>query len=250
MLPSSEMLPMVKVESLVVLPVPETVMELPTTNPSDFQFPRSRVMVSASAPLSAKTRSGLDSMATLGLAAHGYGIRYDYGIFAQRFENGWQMEEPDEWLRFGNPWENARPEYVLPINFYGRVKETEQGPRWVDSEQVYAMAYDTPIPGYRNNTVNTLRLWSAKAPTNFNLKFFNNGDYLKAVCDRNQAENISRVLYPKDNMFEGKELRLKQEYFLVAASLHDILRRFKSSKSMNSDCTPNCFDSLPDKVRN
>ncbi|VDI11092.1 glycogen phosphorylase, muscle form-like isoform X1 [Mytilus galloprovincialis] len=190
----------------------------------------------------------LDSMATLGLAAYGYGIRYDYGIFAQKIENGWQVEEPDEWLRYGNPWEKARPEYVLPINFYGRVEDNGGKKRWVDTQVVFAMPYDSPIPGYGNNTVNTMRLWSAKASSNFDLKFFNNGEYIQAVCDRNEAENISRVLYPNDNFFEGKELRLKQEYFLVAATLQDIIRRFKSSRFGSRDPIRTSFDSFPDKV--
>ena len=190
----------------------------------------------------------LDSMATLGLAAYGYGLRYDYGIFAQKIVNGWQVEEPDEWLRYGNPWEKARPEYVLPINFYGRVEESHGKKRWVDTQVVFAMPYDSPIPGYGNNTVNTMRLWSAKASNNFNLEFFNNGEYIQAVCDRNEAENISRVLYPNDNMFEGKELRLKQEYFLVAATLQDIIRRFKSSKFGSRDPIRTSFEAFPDKV--
>lgn len=172
----------------------------------------------------------LDSMATLGLAAYGYGLRYDYGIFTQSIKDGWQVEEPDDWLRYGNPWEIARPEYTIPVQFYGRVEQSSDGPRWVDTQTVLAMPYDSPIPGYGNNCVNTLRLWSAKAPASFNLQFFNSGEYIQAVCDRNVAENISRVLYPNDNFFEGRELRLKQEYFLVAATLHDVVRRFKSSK--------------------
>jgi len=153
----------------------------------------------------------LDSMATLGLAAYGYGIRYDYGIFSQRLQNGWQVEDPDDWLRYGCPWEKARPEYCLPVNFYGRVVEENGKKKWVDNQTVFAMPYDSPIPGYMNNTVNTMRLWSARAPNQFNLEFFNNGQYIQAVCDRNLAENISRVLYPNDNFFSGKELRLKQE---------------------------------------
>lgn len=186
----------------------------------------------------------MDSMATLGMAVHGYGIRYDYGIFEQKIRGGWQLEEPDEWLRYGNPWEYPRPELTIPVQFYGRIEHNEQGSRWVDTQMVHAMAYDTPVPGFKNNTVNTLRLWSAKATRSFNLNFFNNGEYLQAVCDRNLAENISRVLYPNDNAFEGKELRLKQEYFLVAASLHDIIRRYKSPKSGHTDS----FDGFPDKV--
>ncbi|CAD5113172.1 DgyrCDS2361 [Dimorphilus gyrociliatus] len=235
----------------------------------------------------------LDSMATLGLAAYGYGIRYDYGIFTQRIKDGWQVEEPDDWLRYGNPWEKARPEYTIPVNFYGRVDNSTGKARWVDTticfampydspipgysnncvntlrlwsakapasfklqffcsvnffQVVYAMPYDSPVPGYGNNVVNTMRLWSAKAPSSFHLEFFNSGDYIQAVCDRNLAENISRVLYPNDNFFEGKELRLKQEYFLVAATLQDIIRRFKSSKFGSKDPVRTSFDLFSEKV--
>uniref|UniRef100_A0A672KE99 Alpha-1,4 glucan phosphorylase n=1 Tax=Sinocyclocheilus grahami TaxID=75366 RepID=A0A672KE99_SINGR len=189
----------------------------------------------------------LDSMATLGLAAYGYGIRYEYGIFNQKIRDGWQVEEADDWLRYGNPWEKARPEFMLPVHFYGRVEEEDgKEPKWVDTQVVLAMPYDTPIPGYMNNTVNTMRLWSARAPNDFNLRDFNVGDYIQAVLDRNLAENISRVLYPNDNFFEGKELRLKQEYFVVAATLQDVIRRFKTSKRNCSG--PLSFDSFPDKV--
>uniref|UniRef100_A0A6I8SHC9 Alpha-1,4 glucan phosphorylase n=1 Tax=Xenopus tropicalis TaxID=8364 RepID=A0A6I8SHC9_XENTR len=190
----------------------------------------------------------LDSMATLGLAAYGYGIRYEYGIFNQKIKDGWQVEEADDWLRHGNPWEKARPEFMLPVHFYGRVESTKTGPRWVDTQVVLAMPYDTPVPGYMNNTVNTMRLWSARAPNDFNLRDFNVGDYIQAVLDRNLAENISRVLYPNDNFFEGKELRLKQEYFVVAASLQDIIRRFKASKLGCRDSVRTSFDSFPEKV--
>uniref|UniRef100_A0A4W4EGY9 Alpha-1,4 glucan phosphorylase n=1 Tax=Electrophorus electricus TaxID=8005 RepID=A0A4W4EGY9_ELEEL len=190
----------------------------------------------------------LDSMATLGLAAYGYGIRYEFGIFNQKISNGWQVEEADDWLRYGNPWEKARPEYMLPVHFYGRVEHTGAGPKWVDTQVVLAMPYDTPVPGFKNNTVNTMRLWSAKAPNDFNLQEFNVGDYIQAVLDRNLAENISRVLYPNDNFFEGKELRLKQEYFVVAATLQDIIRRFKSSKFGCRDPVRTSFESFPDKV--
>ncbi|RDD47359.1 Glycogen phosphorylase [Trichoplax sp. H2] len=164
----------------------------------------------------------LDSLATLSYPAYGYGIRYEYGIFTQKIVNGNQIEEPDDWLRYGNPWEKPRPEYIIPVNYYGRVEEHDGVCKWVDTTQVMAMPYDTPIPGYDNNTVNTLRLWSCKSSKDFDLSHFNAGDYVQAVCDRNLAENISRVLYPNDNFFIGKELRLKQEYFLVAATLHDI----------------------------
>jgi starch phosphorylase len=190
----------------------------------------------------------LDSMATLGLAAYGYGIRYEYGIFAQKITNGEQQEEPDDWLRFGNPWEKARPEFMLPVNFFGRVIDTDEGKKWVDTQVVFAMPYDNPIPGYGNNVVNTLRLWSAKSPIDFNLKFFNDGDYIQAVLDRNLAENISRVLYPNDNFFEGKELRLKQEYFMCAATLQDIIRRYKASKFGSREALRTDFKHFPDKV--
>nr|XP_034954531.1 glycogen phosphorylase, liver form [Zootoca vivipara] len=190
----------------------------------------------------------LDSMATLGLAAYGYGIRYEYGIFNQKIRDGWQVEEADDWLRHGNPWEKARPEYMLPIHFYGRVEHTQTGVRWIDTQVVLALPYDTPIPGYMNNTVNTMRLWSARAPNDFNLRDFNVGDYIQAVLDRNVAENISRVLYPNDNFFEGKELRLKQEYFVVAATLQDIIRRFKASKFGSTESVRTAFDCFPDQV--
>ncbi|KAK2536586.1 Pygl [Columba livia] len=190
----------------------------------------------------------LDSMATLGLAAYGYGIRYEYGIFNQKIRDGWQVEEADDWLRHGNPWEKARPEYMLPVHFYGRVEHTATGTKWVDTQVVLALPYDTPVPGYMNNTVNTMRLWSARAPNDFNLRDFNVGDYIQAVLDRNLAENISRVLYPNDNFFEGKELRLKQEYFVVAATLQDIIRRFKASKFGSTESVRTVFDSFPDQA--
>ncbi|CAJ0920936.1 unnamed protein product, partial [Mesorhabditis belari] len=191
----------------------------------------------------------LDSMATLGIPACGYGLRYEYGIFKQFIKDGWQTEEPDDWLRFDNPWEKARPEYMLPVNFYGRVEKDDDGKsKWVETQLVFAMPYDTPIPGYQNNVVNTLRLWSAKAENHFHLKFFNDGEYVQAVMDRNTSENITRVLYPNDNMFVGKELRLKQQYFLVAASLQDIIRRFKSAKYGCRDLLRVDFSTFPDKV--
>uniref|UniRef100_A0A8C6TPF6 Alpha-1,4 glucan phosphorylase n=1 Tax=Neogobius melanostomus TaxID=47308 RepID=A0A8C6TPF6_9GOBI len=190
----------------------------------------------------------LDSMATLGLAAYGYGIRYEFGIFNQKIVNGWQVEEADDWLRYGNPWEKARPEYMRPVHFYGRVEHTDEGVKWVDTQVVLALPYDTPVPGYRNNIVNTMRLWSAKAPCDFNLKDFNVGGYIQAVLDRNLAENISRVLYPNDNFFEGKELRLKQEYFVVAATLQDIIRRFKASKFGSTEFVRMDLSTLPEKV--
>ncbi|XP_029304200.1 glycogen phosphorylase, muscle form [Cottoperca gobio] len=190
----------------------------------------------------------LDSMASLGLAGYGYGIRYEFGIFNQKIVDGWQVEEADDWLRFGNPWEKARPEYMRPVHFYGKTEHHPDGVKWVDTQVVLALPYDTPIPGYRNNFVNTMRLWSAKAPCDFKLKDFNVGGYIQAVLDRNLAENISRVLYPNDNFFEGKELRLKQEYFVVSATLQDIIRRFKVSKFGSREISRTDFNKLPDKV--
>jgi starch phosphorylase len=172
----------------------------------------------------------LDSMATLELPAYGFGLRYDYGIFRQKFVDGRQVEEPDDWLRLPNPWEIPRPETAIRIQFGGRVQvyADEHGRlrhRWVDTEDVIAMAYDTPIPGYGNNTVNTLRLWSARGTEDFDLGDFNVGDYVGAVEHKVLAENITKVLYPNDNVYSGKELRLKQQYFMVAATLQDAIRR-------------------------
>jgi glycogen phosphorylase len=172
----------------------------------------------------------LDSMATLGIAGMGYGIRYEYGIFRQDIVAGAQVEKPDNWLRYGSPWEVARPERLYSVRFGGRVIQYtgSSGRRvheWVDAQEVYAMAYDIPVPGYRNGVVNTLRLWSAKATREFELSYFNRGDYIKAVEEKSATENITRVLYPNDNLLAGKELRLKQEYFLVSATLQDSLRR-------------------------
>lgn len=188
----------------------------------------------------------LDSMATLELPAYGYGIRYEYGIFFQRIRDGFQVETPDNWLRYGNPWEIERPEYLYPVHFYGRVYSyTDENGRlrfeWTDTQKVMAMAYDTPIPGYRNNTVNNMRLWAAKSTREFDLDYFNHGDYERAVSDKAHTETISKVLYPNDNVFEGRELRLKQEYFFVSATLQDIIRRYKKTH-------PEGFDQFPEEV--
>lgn len=187
----------------------------------------------------------LDSMATLGLPAYGYGIRYEYGIFFQGIADGYQVETPDNWLRYGNPWEFPRAEYLYPVRFKGRVQSVADGKgesrfEWVDAETVMAMAYDTLVPGYNNNTVNNMRLWSAKSAREFNLEYFNSGDYEKAVSDQANSENISKVLYPKDESFKGKELRLRQEYFFVSATLQDIIRRYKK--------TNDNFSGFSDKV--
>ncbi len=175
----------------------------------------------------------LDSMATLEIPSFGYGIRYNYGIFRQEIRNGYQLEQPDNWLRDGNPWEIARPYLRYTVNFGGRVEMIHENGRdnwkWVDTEKVVGMAYDMPIIGYGGKTVNTLRLWSAKALEEFSFEEFNGGDYTKAVRDKVKAENISQVLYPNDTQYMGKVLRLKQQYFFVACSLADIMRRFKRS---------------------
>ncbi len=174
----------------------------------------------------------LDSMATLGYPGYGYGIRYEYGIFAQKIRDGYQVESPDNWLRYGNPWEYPRPELLYPVRFYGRTNTVGYaGNRfrmeWVDTDDVMAMAYDYPVPGFMTGTCNTLRLWAAKSTREFNLDYFQNGDYIKAVEDKNQSENISKVLYPPDQSWAGKELRLKQQYFFVSATVRDIIRRYK-----------------------
>ncbi|MDP2694560.1 MAG: glycogen/starch/alpha-glucan phosphorylase [Gallionella sp.] len=187
----------------------------------------------------------LDSMATIGLPGYGMGIRYEYGMFNQKIEDGWQVEHPDNWLRYGNPWEFSRPEVLYPVKFHGHVVQycDEGGTphhHWINTEDVMAMAYDTPVPGYGLDTVNNMRLWSAKASRDFDLKHFNEGNYIKAVEDKNESENLSKVLYPDDTTDMGKELRLKQQYFFVSASLQDILYRFRKHHET--------FDKLPDKV--
>jgi len=173
----------------------------------------------------------LDSCATLGLPVIGYGIRYRYGMFRQYIENGQQKEEPDNWLRDGHPWELERPEYLQRIQFGGRSdhyydQSGQLQVRWIDTHDVFAVPYDIPIPGYRNNTVNTLRLWSAIATDEFDLQEFNAGSYPDAVAAKNAAENITMVLYPNDASENGKELRLRQQYFLAAASLKDTMRQW------------------------
>jgi glycogen phosphorylase len=178
----------------------------------------------------------LDSMASLDIAGFGYGIRYDYGMFTQHIENGWQVESPENWLRYGNPWEFPRPGVIYPVRFGGRVLHYKDllgqtQSQWVDAEEVMAMAYDVPIPGFSGNTVNNLRLWSAKSTREFDLKYFNAGNYIEAVRDKNESETLSKVLYPSDITLRGKELRFKQEYFFVAASIQDILARFRKSHS-------------------
>jgi glycogen phosphorylase len=186
----------------------------------------------------------MDSLATLNLPSVGYGLRYDFGIFNQRIVNGYQVEVPDDWLKLGYPWEIAHPEFSFQVQFEGRV-ESRPGPRgsewhWVDTKSVVGMPYDLPMVGYGGHTVNTLRLWSAKAAEEFDLDDFNRGSYVDAVANKVLAENLTKVLYPNDNVFEGKELRLKQQYFFVSCSIQDILRRFKKDSSD--------WDSFPSKA--
>jgi len=187
----------------------------------------------------------LDSMATLGISGYGYGIRYDYGSFHQVIDGGAQVERPDNWTQRGNPWEFDRGRFLHEVNFYGRVHSwvDEHGRLrydWVDTERVLAMACDLLVPGYRNGQAINMRLWAAKSDTEFNLDFFNTGNYIGAVEAKVRDENISKVLYPSDELQEGRELRLRQQYFFVAASLQDILRRYRKKHES--------FDKLPDMV--
>ncbi len=169
----------------------------------------------------------LDSMTNLGIGAYGYGIRYQNGLFRQGIEDGEQVEEPEDWLALGNPWEFERPETVYPIGFGGRVEVARDGRAcWQPDEQLLARAYDTPISGWQGDQVNTLRLWAAEAPVALALAQFNRGDFLRAAERQVLAETLSRVLYPDDSTPAGKALRLKQEYFFTSASLQDLLRRF------------------------
>lgn len=190
----------------------------------------------------------LDSCATLQLPVMGYGIRYEYGMFLQHIENGYQVEYPDHWLRDGNPWELERPEDARRIHFYGHTEfyPDETGrtrARWTNCHDVLAVPYDTPIPGFQNSTVNTLRLWKAAATDEFDLDEFNAGSYPEAVEAKNAAEHITMVLYPNDASENGKELRLRQQYFLVSASLQDILSRWveKQGKDFSEFVSKNTF---------
>ncbi len=187
----------------------------------------------------------LDSLATLGIPGYGYGIRYEFGIFYQKIIRGYQVETSDNWLRIGNPWEIPRPRSLFPVKFYGLVESGTNSKgdpvsKWVDTQDVMAMAYDIPIPGYKNNTVNNLRLWSARSTRELELEHFQTGDYFQAVQNKHESAVISKVLYPNDQFARGKELRLKQEYFFVAASLQDITRRYKKHHTG--------FDQFSDKI--
>jgi starch phosphorylase len=171
----------------------------------------------------------MESMATLSIAAHGYGIRYDHGLFRQTIADGWQHEFPEDWLEFGNPWEFPRPEVNYMIGFGGAVESIPRNNHpahvWRPSETVEAVAYDTPVVGWRGKHVNTLRLWSARAPDPLKLDVFNQGDYVGALAGQVRAESISKILYPSDSTPAGLELRLRQEYFFASASLQDLIRR-------------------------
>jgi starch phosphorylase len=174
----------------------------------------------------------LDSMATLELPAFGYGIRYKYGIFEQHIKNGYQVEKADNWLIYGNPWEIIRRKLTYKVKFYGKIAQSENGEikfDWINTQDVLAVAYDVPVPGYRTNTVNNLRLWEAKATKEFDFEDFNSGNYVAAVENKNSSENISKVLYPNDTMDQGKYLRLRQQYFFVSATLQDIIHEYKQN---------------------
>jgi starch phosphorylase len=176
----------------------------------------------------------MDSCATLNLPVMGYGIHYEYGMFRQRVENGYQVEEPDHWLRDGNPWEIERSEFTQRVSFGGRTEHYRddhgvERVRWVDTRDVLAIPFDMPITGYRNHAVNTLRLWKSTATDVFDLSEFNAGSYTESVQSKNEAEHISMVLYPNDSSENGKELRLRQQYFLASASLKDALRQWFSA---------------------
>lgn len=187
----------------------------------------------------------MDSLATLDLPAVGYGINYEFGLFKQAFEDGKQTEFPDEWKRFGNPWEICRPEYAVEVPIYGNVEmqfdELGQGrPVWANTRSILGVPWDVPIVGYTGSTVNYLRLWESRASRDFDLDVFNRGGYVEAVREKAESESISKVLYPNDSTEAGKELRLVQQYFFVTCSLRDIVRRHRQSNDT--------WDSLPDKA--
>ncbi len=193
----------------------------------------------------------LDSMASLELPGYGYGLRYEHGLFRQEFENGWQKERPDDWLKFGNPWEIIRPEYAIPVMVYGRVESVHafggvKKPVWVDWQLFEGVPYDVPVIGYGVNTVNMLRLWSSRSTESFRLEVFNQGEYVKAMEEKNWAETITKVLYPSDHTYAGKELRLIQEYFLCTCTIRDIIRRYRKGHSTWGKFADNCCIQLND----
>jgi starch phosphorylase len=173
----------------------------------------------------------LDSMTTHDYPNIGYGLRFEYGMFAQTIEDGQQVEKPENWLRYGNPWEIERPAVFFPVRFGGKIVTFKNGSgeekcEWVDTEEVYALAYDIPMSGFNTESGGNLRLWSARSPNDFDLGLFNQGNYAEAVREKTDSENLTKVLYPNDNNTRGQELRLKQEYFFVSASIQDIVNRF------------------------
>ena len=187
----------------------------------------------------------LDSLATLDYPAIGYGIHYEFGLFRQEFSNGHQIELPDDWMRYGTPWEIVRPEYTQTVELYGHVENVfdDKGnyvPRWKNTTKIIGVPYDIPIPGYGTNTVNFLRLWESRPSEKINLEAFNRGGYSEALAAKTQSETVSKVLYPNDKTEAGKELRLIQQYFFVSCSIRDILRRYTRSGDSLSD--------LPKKV--
>lgn len=181
----------------------------------------------------------MDSLSTLDIPAIGYGIRYEFGIFEQDIQDGWQVEKADKWLRWGNPWEIERPKHTVEVKFGGHTEEFidntgKRNKRWVPETSVLGTPYDTLIPGFQTDNVNTLRLWSAGTTKDFDFALFNQGDYFRAVAEKTASENISKVLYPNDETFQGKELRLKQQYFFVSCSLQDIIRIYsKKDNGLN-----------------
>jgi len=187
----------------------------------------------------------MDALATLQIPATGYGLRYEFGMFRQSIRGGAQTEEPDYWLRLGTPWELNRPEATFPIKMFGNVvwgafPDGRPKREWVNTQELWAVPADVPVPGYGNNTVNILRLWQAHGTDLFDLEYFNSGDYIRSIDHAMYSENITRVLYPNDKVAIGQELRLRQEYFLASASLQDIFRRYKRSHTT--------FDELPNQV--
>lgn len=187
----------------------------------------------------------LDSMATMNIPGYGYGIRYEYGIFNQKIENGWQVELPDNWMFKGNPWEIQRADKIVTVKFHGKTRSYtddmgKNRTEWIDTDDILAVPYENFIPGYDTDTVNLLTLWSAKSTDQFNLDYFNNGDYVGSVKRKDSDETISKVLYPRDDYFAGKELRLKQQYFFVSASIQQIIKSYLDD---NSD-----FEEFADKI--
>ena len=190
----------------------------------------------------------LDSLSTLNLPAVGYGIHYEFGLFRQRFVNGQQVEDADEWTRDGSPWKIRRPDYRVEVKLYGRVvqKFDDRGnakPEWVDTRTIVGLPWDIPIIGYDSHTVNYLRLWQSHASDEFKFDIFNSGGYVDAVHEKAEAETVSKVLYPNDATESGKELRLVQQYFFVACSLSDLIRRFKRDNKAN-----HTWETFPEKV--